>query len=269
MPDRILLSPHGSGLRAGYASFAAHRGRPSSRTCVVSRRRGRDGSRCARPSAGSSGAGRNGPSMAVGHRIPLGAKCPRYDADCGPARRSTGASSCTAARRIAGDRPLRAVDALEISTGAGSGGGSGGNAPRGSIAPCSGGRGPNKRPLERRTRKRPKELVGGPLVDAHRLRTSPESLRSAQVPRSPALRPSNPVPGTVPRIAPRCGLAVRTCPFGQDEMYRPGHRAHNGLIHELRPNRRRLIPELPPDVDEMWMARTATRVQHPSTFEEA
>lgn len=126
-----------------------------------------------------------------------------------------------------------------------------------------------QRARNQRTRKRPKELVGGPLVDAHRLRTSPESLRSAQVPRSPALRPSNPVPGTVPRIAPRCGLAVRTCPFGQDEMYWPGPRGHNGLIHELRPNRGRLIPELPPDVDDMWMACSATRVQHPSIIGEA
>jgi hypothetical protein len=40
-------------------------------------------------------------------------------------------------------------------------------------------------------------------------------------PHSVALRPSNPVPGTGPEIALRFGLAVRTCPFGQDEMYWP------------------------------------------------
>ena len=95
-----------------------------------------------------------------------------------------------------------------------------------------------------RTRKRPKELVGGPPVVSQRLRTSPESLRSARDPRSTALRPSNPAPGTVPRIAPRCGLAVRTCPFGQDEMYPPGRHGHNGLIHELRPNRPVAYPRL-------------------------
>src|SRR4029078_12138127 len=98
----------------------------------------------------------------------------------------------------------------------------------------------------RPTRKRPKELVGGPLVVSHRLRTSPESLRSARDPRSPALRPSNPAPRTAPLIPHThpppgtavwtpsgAGLAVRTCPFGQDEMYRRGGIGHNGLIHEV------------------------------------
>jgi hypothetical protein len=73
-----------------------------------------------------------------------------------------------------------------------------------------------------------------------------------------ALRPSNPVPGTGPEIALRFGLAVRTCPFGQDEMYWPGLYGHNGLIHELREKHRRLIPEFPSDVDGMWMTRPAT-----------
>ena len=35
------------------------------------------------------------------------------------------------------------------------------------------------------------------------------------VPRSPALRPANLVPGTVPRIAPRTGLAVQSAPSGK------------------------------------------------------
>jgi hypothetical protein len=99
-------------------------------------------------------------------------------------------------------------------------------------------------------------------VVSQRLRTSPESLRSARDPRSTALRPSNPAPGTVPRIAPRCGLAVRTCPFGHDEMYPPGPSGHNSLIHELRPNRRWLIPEFPADVDGMWTATGATSMQY-------
>jgi hypothetical protein len=76
-----------------------------------------------------------------------------------------------------------------------------------------------------------------------------------------ALRPSNPVPGTVPRIAPRCGLAVRTCPFGQDEMYWRGTDRHNRLIHELHLNHRRVIPEFPGDVDGMWMGPVATSGQ--------
>src|SRR4029079_1587060 len=120
-----------------------------------------------------------------------------------------------------------------------------------------------RRSKMRRTRKRPKELVGGPRVVSHRLRTSPESLRSARDPRSPALRPSNPAPGTAPWITPRSGLAVRTCPFGQDEMYRRGAIGHNGLIHEVAAKRGGLIPEFHTDVDEMWMATAATLMQHP------
>jgi hypothetical protein len=97
------------------------------------------------------------------------------------------------------------------------------------------------------------------------VRTGSEQVRSRYAPprdpRSVALRPSNPAPGTVPRIAPRCGLAVRTCPFGQDEMYRPRPSGHNRLIHELRGNRSRLIPDFPPDVDGMWTSRVATSAQ--------
>jgi hypothetical protein len=97
------------------------------------------------------------------------------------------------------------------------------------------------------------------------VRTGSEQVRSRyappRAPRSVALRPSNPAPGTVPRIAPRCGLAVRTCPFGQDEMYRPRSPGHNRLIHELRGNRSRLIPDFPPDVDGMWTSRVATSAQ--------
>src|SRR5688572_7787215 len=97
-------------------------------------------------------------------------------------------------------------------------------------------------------RKRPKELVRGP---ASRLADGSEQVRSlrrsAQVPRSLALRPSNLVPGTVPRIAPRCGLAVRTRPFGQDGMYPAVPGGHNGLIHEVAEGCREVIPELPTD----------------------
>ena len=55
-----------------------------------------------------------------------------------------------------------------------------------------------------------------------------------RVPRSLALRPSNLVPGTVPGIAPLAGLAVRTCPFGQDEMYGRGPRATTALSTNFR-----------------------------------
>jgi hypothetical protein len=98
-------------------------------------------------------------------------------------------------------------------------------------------------------------------VVSHRLRTSPESLRSARDPRSVALRPSNPVPGTVLRITPLAGLAVRTCPFGRDEMYRPGLPSDNRLIHELHANLPALIPDFPGDVDGMWMSGIATSGQ--------
>ena len=69
-----------------------------------------------------------------------------------------------------------------------------------------------------------------------------------RVPRSLALRPSNPVPGTVPRITPRSGLAVRTCPFGQDEMYPPGPGGHNALSTNFARRGPTLSPSFPP----MW-----------------
>jgi hypothetical protein len=103
------------------------------------------------------------------------------------------------------------------------------------------------------------------------VRTGSEQVRSRydppRAPRSVALRPSNPAPGTVPRIAPRCGLAVRTCPFGQDEMYRPRSSGHNRLIHELRWNHSRLIPDFPPDVDGMWTRHVATSAQPQSNVD--
>src|SRR6478752_6904523 len=74
-----------------------------------------------------------------------------------------------------------------------------------------------------------------------------------RVPRSLALRPSNPVPGTVPWITPRTGLAVHICPFGQDEMYGPGPYIHNGLIHELAGKGSDLIPKFADVVDELWI----------------
>src|SRR4026207_710320 len=52
-------------------------------------------------------------------------------------------------------------------------------------------------------------------------------------PPGPPGRPPTPAPGPAPWITPRSGLAVRTCPFGQDEMYRRGGIGHNGLIHEV------------------------------------
>jgi hypothetical protein len=97
------------------------------------------------------------------------------------------------------------------------------------------------------------------------VRSGSEQVRShCAPPRDPhpmALRPSNPVPGTVSEIAPRYGLAVRTCPFGQDEMYWPRPGPHNRLIHELRRKCPRLIPEFPSDVDGMWMTPIATSAQ--------
>ena len=44
-----------------------------------------------------------------------------------------------------------------------------------------------------------------------------------------------------------------TCPFGQDEMYGRGARGHNRLVHELRMNLHEVIPELPRDVDGLWI----------------
>ena len=47
-----------------------------------------------------------------------------------------------------------------------------------------------------------------------------------------------------------------TCPFGQDEMYGRGLLRHNGLVHELASRRSEVIPELPRDVDGLWIHST-------------
>ena len=102
------------------------------------------------------------------------------------------------------------------------------------------------------TRKRPKELEEPPFVGPPTPNKSGVFGRR-RVPRSLALRPSNLVPGTVPWIAPRTGLAVLACPFGQDEMYVLVHPRHNALIHELPENRSGVIPEVLHVVDELWI----------------
>src|SRR4249920_1087250 len=63
-----------------------------------------------------------------------------------------------------------------------------------------------------------------------------------RVPRSPALRPANLVPGTVPRIAPRTGLAVQPAPSGKIECTARGLVATTGLST----NSRRRAPHLSP-----------------------
>ena len=92
--------------------------------------------------------------------------------------------------------------------------------------------------------------MGGP---AGRLATAPNKsgvLALAQVPRSLALRPSNPDPGTVPRIAPRCGLAVRTCPFGHDQCSPRRDAATTALSTNFVDITARLSPTFPP----LWTA---------------
>src|SRR5512146_2427835 len=66
-----------------------------------------------------------------------------------------------------------------------------------------------------------------------------------RVPRSGALRPPNLVPGTETRIAPRTGLAVHVCPFGQDEIYGPGRTATRRLSTNFRAIAMKLSPNLP------------------------
>ena len=46
-------------------------------------------------------------------------------------------------------------------------------------------------------------------------------------------------------------------------MYRRGRWGDNSLIHEVAANRLPLIPDFHTDVDEMWMAVTASGMQHP------
>ena len=57
-----------------------------------------------------------------------------------------------------------------------------------------------------------------------------------------------PIRGSLPGSVP----AVLTCPFGQDELYPPARRGHNGLIHELAIRMRDVIPEVVDVVDRLW-----------------
>ena len=66
------------------------------------------------------------------------------------------------------------------------------------------------------------------------------------VPRSPALRPANLVPGTVPRIAPRTGLAVQSAPSGKTKCTVGGLVATTGLSTNLSQSAGKLSPNLTP-----------------------
>ena len=70
-----------------------------------------------------------------------------------------------------------------------------------------------------------------------------------RVPRPPALRPADPVPGTVPRIAPRCGLVVRTAPSGKTKCTSRGAAATTALSTKLLFGGRKLSPRL----WQVWM----------------
>ena len=65
-----------------------------------------------------------------------------------------------------------------------------------------------------------------------------------RVPRSLALRLSNPVPGTAPWIAPRLRSGGSLLPLRARPMYGPGPKNHNGLIHELAGEPSTLSPKL-------------------------
>src|SRR4029077_12258757 len=76
-----------------------------------------------------------------------------------------------------------------------------------------------------------------------------------RVPRSPALRPANLVPGTVPRITPPTGLAVQPAPSGKTKCTARGHGATTGLSPNLHDFPRNLSPHLRP----MWTVCGYTR----------
>src|SRR4249919_3881597 len=69
-----------------------------------------------------------------------------------------------------------------------------------------------------------------------------------RVPRSPALRPANLVPGTVPRITPRTGLAVQPAPSGKTKCTGGAHCPTTGLSTNLQ----RDGPKLSPNFHAMW-----------------
>jgi hypothetical protein len=66
------------------------------------------------------------------------------------------------------------------------------------------------------------------------------------VPRSPALRPANLVPGTVPRIAPRTGLAVQSAPSGKTKCTVGALVPTTGLSTNLQAIGGKLSPNLAP-----------------------
>ena len=74
-----------------------------------------------------------------------------------------------------------------------------------------------------------------------------------RVPRSPALRPANLVPGTVPRITPRTGLAVQPAPSGKTKCTGGTPATTTGLSTNLQRIRPKVIPELVADVDGLWI----------------
>ncbi len=69
-----------------------------------------------------------------------------------------------------------------------------------------------------------------------------------RVPRSPALRPANLVPGTVPRIAPRTGLAVQPAPSGKTKCTTQGR----ATTRRLSTNVRRDASDLSPNLAPLW-----------------
>ena len=64
-----------------------------------------------------------------------------------------------------------------------------------------------------------------------------------RVPRSPALRPANLVPGTGPRIAPRTSLAVQPAPSGKTKCTGRAPVATTGLSTNLSRSARKLSPK--------------------------
>ena len=76
-----------------------------------------------------------------------------------------------------------------------------------------------------------------------------------RVPRSPALRPANLVPGTVPRITPRTGLAVQPAPSGKTKCTVGTPVTTTGLSTNLQRIDRKLSPNLMP----LWTVCGYTR----------
>ena len=77
-----------------------------------------------------------------------------------------------------------------------------------------------------------------------------------RVPRSPALRPANLVPGTVPRITPRTGLAVQPAPSGKTKCTAGAMVPTTGLSTNLQD----FGPKLSPKLTRMWTVCGYTRL---------